>query len=298
MKTQLGKNVWLVIMGTILFALSGCAASENKPVNPEESKFLHYIPDIFSQLFRWPSNQVIEAKSVAADSPEVAVPKAQSDQWLQRVIAPLWLPDKEAVVVFIQNEFDDCDVIHYRWVKNQYTIEVSQTASIFAMTVTAQAPDSMGKDNKEKLNAARELCLQMFVKQWRRYDDQGGSIVVSDLAEKIVSYSFRENTVQHLQGSNGVLVGRPRTMKEEVIDEGRNDDRSRSWDMTVDAWRYWFRMVEWRTDGKSLSIFFPKLEGRNSRSDVGVGTSGYGGYFDKRWFRLPQTRSKGTPPHR
>lgn len=302
MRKRYNRRIWLFTAGVFMFALITHATPADNSTVTETPKLPQNIPDAVSNLLLWPSSSVMEGKRLSHDLIEVAYPKKQCREWLYKVIDSSWLPDKKPEPILIKNEFDDRDVVRFRWLKNGYDIEVSQTASIFVMKLTPQDGHSMGKDDKEKLNMAKELCLQVFAKQGRRWAGQGNTIAISNLAQKIASYSFREDTIQNLQGDNIILSGRPRTMKEESIDKTQNETQGQienasnsEWEMTKRAWRYWFRNVYWRNDGKCLSIFFPKVEDDVS-SDVGIGVPGWGGQNDKNWFRLPKDRSGKTIP--
>lgn len=289
------RRIWLLTMGAYALAMIPCATLAENLTATDFEKVPAAIPAAVSHLLQWPPSSVIEGKILRSDAPEVAFPKKQCSEWLHRVIDPSWLPDNEPEALFIKNEFDDCDVVHIHWLKNGYRIEVSQTASIFAMKLTPQGHD-LGKDGTERLRLAKELCLQVFAKQGRRWADQGKVIAVSNLAQKIASYSFREDTIQNPQGDNGVLFGRPRTMKEEGVAKAQSETQAQaessagnpSWDVTEHAWRYWFRMVRWWNDGVSMGVFFPKVEGTDARADAGIGVPDYDGRVDKNWFRLPK----------
>jgi hypothetical protein len=306
MRKHFGKNTSLVIIGSLFLALPVCAANEEQPAKSREDPSGQIMPDAVSQLFQWPAPQVIEAKSVTTESPEVAFPKKQCAEWVHKVIDPAWLPEKTPEPFLLRDEIDGCDVVRHVWSKQGHRIEVAQTASLFVMKLTPEDERSLGKDNQEKLNAAKELCLQVFAKQARRWAGQGTTIAVSNLAQKIASYSFREDTAPSAQTNSAILFGRPRTLNEEHTTavqerlrvESATMAPNSSWDMTADAWRYWFRRIYWWNDGKSLRVFLPKVEGVDARADAGIGLPDYGGSIDKNWFRLPKDRSGRTLPQK
>ena len=292
MKIKVAKELWMVIIGGLLLTPSNGAAQEGQVASTKEFVWLHHMPAVAGRLFSWPSDEVIRNKGVKAGDSEVAVARRQADQWLHNVIAPSWLPEEEPKVLFIRNEFGDCDVVHLQWVRNGYTIRVSQTASIFAMTLMPEDNNGMGKDASAQLSVARSLCLQIFVKQGTRRDDQGNAIVVTNLAENIASYSFGDGSIHN---DGGVLVGDPGVMKQEGTDKRDREANRVDWDSSEDAWHYWFRLIRWRADGKSIKLVFPKLNGKGARPDIGIGIPDYGGIQDAAWFGLQQPTTGRRP---
>lgn len=252
---------------------SAHAAEERPAPKPGDAEVPAAIGKFWRAMFQWPSVESIREKSIPHS-------EFYSKYWLRKVIAPSWLPPEDVKPIFMKAEVDGRDVARLRWAKHGYDIQVSQTLSIFAIKLTPQDARGTGKDDREKLRCARELCLRLFYPTGTHWDGQGRPISIEKLPDKIAWYSFTENTLERRKGDKGLLLGRPRTMAEEGVTRplGLRDNNpyDPNWCQTPFAWLFWFRNVHWWNDGYSVGIYFFKEQG--GPTDIRDGR------LDRRWF--------------
>ncbi len=280
-----GVKLWLVITLSVnLLAVPVLAVNGGRTSNEPVDMMVAKMRDTINQLLQWPSAQDIEAKRVSADRSDVVVATNQCNAWLHKVIDKTWLPADDLTPLLLRNEMDGRDVVRYMWTTNGFRIQVAQTATIFTMRLFPDEGQIMGQDRTNRLRIARDLCRRIFAKEGRRYTDQGNAVSVSNLDEKIASYSFGADTLFEFKDSPQ-LCGRPRTMEEAGVRKtdaavnAQMDDNARNpdWYMTERAWNYWFHMVNWWNDGESIGVFFLKVED-------GAWCPDYGGSLDRKWF--------------
>ncbi len=246
-------------------------AQEHKPesVKIGPASLAECIPVPVSRLLEWPGSSVLAGPNlVDQNSVEATWPKEQCSDWLQKVVAPDWLPPASAKPVLIRAEFEGRDTVRMAWERNGYSIQVSQTASIFAMKLTPTERKDMGTDFSGKTQNARSLCVQVFAKKGFRWGVSPGSRVpIDDLSQKIAAYSFQPGLTRDLPNAHAAC-GRPQTIHEAGATRPQNetealrerDPGNQEWDKTAVAFRYWFRMISWYNDGKSVGFYFLKVE--------------------------------------
>lgn len=250
--------------------------NNNKIVSKDEKSFSDACPDSVYKLFQYPSSSEIKKESLNDNLPELSLPKQQFYMWLKKVLDPAWLPEKNVKTIFMRDKFSTNDVIYLSWVKNSYAIKVSQTKSIFTIILSPQQ-NGTGKVPKQKFRIAQKLCLELFIKKGKRFNDQGNVIPVMNLAKKIALYSFHKQLVK--TSYDKILYGRYKTVKEERINAFSNE----RWQFKVPMWQaepiwcYWFRMVSWWNSGTSIGFYFPKAE-------INLNSQYFSKDADKAWF--------------
>ena len=257
--------------------------ADNKPA---PTRLDQVIRPPMDTLFQWPAPSVLNGPNrVDNDAGELAWPKKQCTEWLNKVIAKQWLPDENPDFIFIRDELEGRDVVRATWEHNDYRIEVSQTASIFATKVSPLGNRTTGMNRAEKIENAKRLCLEIFNKTCYRWSADGDKVQVKDLNQKIATYSFRPELVRHLKDDKAVC-GRPQTINEAGVKQPQNDvealremdPNNPNWDKTASSYSYWFRMVNWWNDGKSIGFYFLKVE-------EGAWIPSYFGDIDKNFFK-------------
>lgn len=227
------------------------------------------MPAVYIKLFDFPSSDLQKLGNVDIASANVVSPREESIRWIHEVVDPSWLPDKELSFVFIRNEINDIDVVRCQWEKNRTIFQVAQTASLFTLKITPALNPGMGKRGNELIETSRQMCVDVFKRSGKRRTSQGEIVPIKDLSKKISSYLFSDGIIFEWSGQGSeFLLGRGKTAEEEgvkyVEDEEKFMDLDRpenpDWDKSRMAWNYWFRMVSWWNDGKSLGFYFPKNE--------------------------------------
>ncbi len=250
------------------------------------------LPDPAYRLFQWPDSSVLAGPNRLDESAaEVTWPKKQCMGWVQKVMAPSWLFPAGTKPLFIRSEFDGRDTVRIAWECNGYAIQVSQTASIFAMKLTPMKGGNTGTDFFVKMQNARSLCTQVFAETGFRWGKHAGAKVsIKGLSQKIAAYSFQPQLARDLPDDRSVC-GRPQTMHEAGVKPPQNDvealrerdPNNPNWDKTASSYNYWFRMVNWWNDGKSIGFYFLKVE-------EGSWLPSFYANFDKNFFRVKGSR--------
>lgn len=258
------------------------------------------LPAPVLMLFQRPEVVIVTGgKRVDPGALAVAAPKKQSWEWINRVIDSSWLPPMNAEMAFLSKEFDDRDVTRIGWEHDDYHIEVSQTASIFAMRLVSRGNNGTGRDSTRRLENARQLCLKVFNREGRMWtqDTQGAGrpVVVHGLKESIAEACFDPARVKELP-SDKVVVGVDWSMEDEGVASSTAGDEPSAVGPprpgTPEASHYWFRNVSWWNDGKAIGFYFLKLDGPGSWVPSFVGE------IDKNWFHDPKDRMGRPVPVR
>mgnify|MGYP001600582603 CR=1 FL=1 len=289
MKAKQKKWFWQFTIATsVLASLIQAQESVNSERKVEPAKLIEILPAPVYRLIRWPDSSVLNGPNrVNADAAEVTWPKEQCSEWLHKVVGTSWLPPQVVEFIFIRDEFDDHDTARIAWEGNGYVIQVSQTASVFVMKFTPLEKGNTGADFQEKMKNARLLCARVFAEKGFRWGPGvAAKVPIKGLSEKIASYSFRPELVRYLKDDEAVC-GRPQTMKEAGVEPPQNDvealrqrdPNNPNWDKTASSYNYWFRMVNWWNDGKSIGFYFLKVE-------EGSWVPSYHANFDKNFFRI------------
>jgi hypothetical protein len=284
------QKQWFWTFTIVTFVLSSLIQAQenvNTDHKIEPTKLIESVPAPVYWLLQWPDSSVLKGPNrVSHAAVEVTWPEKQCSGWLQKVLATGWLPSPGAEMIFIRDEFDGRDTVRIAWERNGYIIQVSQTASVFAMKLTPLGNRNTGADSREKTQNAKLLCAQVFAKEGYRWGSGAGTKVqIKGLSEKIASYSFRPELVRHLKDDKAVC-GRPQTMNEAGVKQPQNDvealrerdPNNPNWDKTASSYSYWFRMVNWWNDGKSIGFYFLKVE-------EGAWIPSYCGDIDKNFFK-------------
>lgn len=176
-----GIKWWWI--GIVVYMLVPTAAEENRnPAMDGASRLIEAMPAPAYWLFQWPSESVLQGPNrVDSGNPEVLIAKNQCTRWLKTVLAPSWMPPEDAQMVFIRREFDGRDVVRLAWKAHKYRVEVSQTASVFAIRLSPLDGGDTGKNEQERFEAARQLCLKLFHDTGRRWDNQGNALPIREL---------------------------------------------------------------------------------------------------------------------
>lgn len=274
--------ICLMIFGTV-------RASKNGKVEP--TKLKQVLPLAVQKLFTWPSQSILKGEGrVGGESAEILYPKKQCLLWLKKTFSPLWLPGDEIDFIFIRDEFDGRDVVRASWERNGYSIQVSQTASIFTIKLTPVKNVGLGVDKRQKTDKTKKVCLDIFNDVGMRWtlDEIGArtKVEIKGFNKKIASYSFKPELSKHLKDDNSAW-GRPKTKLEAKVKRPTDEDEYKKqidpnypdWENTEFAYNYWFRKINWFNDGKSMGFYFLKVED-------GSWIPSYGANFDKTFFRV------------
>lgn len=284
------KNLAIICMNLFLSNLvfgDDTRSKDNTPTMIEAA-----LPAPVWSLFHWPDVAVLNGeKAIDPDALIVAGPGRRSWEWINRVISESWLPPTNAYMHFISQEFDGRDVTRVEWTHGDNRVEVSQTASLFAMKIISKRAENLSRDSGSRLESARQLCRHIFNREghmWSR-DAQGmvRTFVIPDLNEKIVEFSFDPAKSKQLSVDK-VVTGMARSMKDEGIASATPREGLREGGVpnenSPDAWPHWFRNINWWNDGQAVGFYFLKVDG------LGAWVPSFVGEIDKSWFHVPKDR--------
>ncbi len=271
-----------------LIAMQVCYGMANKSEvkKPDPNTLAEAFTPLLVSLYRWPDQAVLTGqKRVENDANDVLWPKNQCTDWLHKVLEPAWLPPENTELIFLRGEFEGRDTVRLTWERNGYGIQLTQTASIFAIKLTPLEIKGTGKDPAEKTGAAKQLCLRIFNKEAYRWSRAGKKVPVKTLNKKIAAYSFRPELTRELKGDRAVR-GRPQSVHEAGVRQPTNDQEriqerdpnNPNWVHSWVSYNYWFRKINWWNDGNSVGFFFLKIE-------EGAWVPSYNASFDRTFFR-------------
>ena len=264
-----------------------CGSEKNAANKSDPTRLDQVIRPPMDKLFQWPAQSVLSGPNrINSNDISVAWPKKQCTEWINKVIAKQWLPDKNPDFIFIRDEFDGRDVVRATWEANNYRVEVSQTASILALKVSPLESQTTGMDHTEKIENAKHVCLGIFNKTGYRWSADGEKVPLKNLNKKIETYPFNPELIKYLE-DDLAICGRPQTVHEAGVSSPKDDAEAQrqmdpnnlDWSNSSNSYRYWFRMVNWWNDGKSVGFYFLKVE-------EGSWLPSYDAKFDKNFFRV------------
>ena len=277
----------------------------------EPTKLAEAIPPAVQRLFEWPEDSILNGpKRLDSDTTyPVQFAKTSSGDSIRKVLDPSWQPPKDTKPYLIRHEFESRDTMRLRWLKDNYIVQVAETSSIFTIKITPRDGSDLGTDSVARTAIARQLCLDVFAKEGIRYTVKGDLVKIHDLNRKIASVSFDPMSIKSLdQGATswGEPKGQPRDgtqiaadPAETVEKRSRDDDPANpNWIYTDRAWLYWFHLVFWENDGKSVGFYLAKMSGGGPTYPMGpmslhdASLFFHSPGFDPEWFD-----ERPTAPH-
>lgn len=235
------------------------------------------LPAPVYRLFTWPGSDVLEGpKRVPDDSPGSVYPDKNARAWIDKVLAPDWLPSN-IQLIRIRDEFDDRDVVRAQWLKNGYGIQVAQTSSIFTLKLEPAA-ETVQLGTNDLPGKLRDLMREIFASSVERRDSQGAVLEIKELNEKIASTAVSVETITVLPADGAILSDRMPIDDNSFDLSDATNLQAGDWFGSEEARAYWFRRIHWWTDGRTIGFFFLKVEG-------GAWFPTYIGNIDAGWFR-------------
>lgn len=242
--------------------------ADQDEMNPET------LPAAIRRMAQWPDASVLTGGN-AVDPSDISVAKAKEQAWvwIRKVIDAPWQPLQDTNMVFIKKEFGDLDMARISWERNDYLVEVTQTASIFSMKLTPLSDAKPEYDPARQFDAAMRMCLVVFAREGRVWepDDDGNpiAVIVPNLNTKINAVSFSRVKQELPTSSFVVKKNRNRATVVGSAKKGQGEQFSRSarlrqvsgLDGSDGTGSYWFQNVNWWHDGVSCGFYFEKSDG-------------------------------------
>jgi hypothetical protein len=267
--------------------LSSVAMADAQTVRPDNAAASNgssrNVPAIVDRLFEWPPDGVLNGNMrLSSNAPGISWPRTQCSEWVQEVLDASWRPPAEAEVYFLKGEFPGHDVVRLAWNSHGYRIEVSQTASVFAIKLVPEDHRPLGRAVAERIRAAKDLSVQIFNKTGAYNDSrrQGERGTLTNLTALIQSSSFPEDGRVCSSEDGTLYFDPPRSREAEIAGSGV---LSSPWEMTEESYEYWFRYIYWWSSGDQIGFYLPKTKGYGPRLVLGRGPAFFDEY-DKDFF--------------
>lgn len=221
------------------------------------------------ELYNWPSEEIISSeKRVLADKNIDALRAYRTSiGWIQKVLSKDRLPTDPNYLknnlIMIEDEYGLIDATHVRWENNNCKIEITQTKTVFSAKLTPLGAVTIADTSAAKKQLVRSKLLELLSEY---VDIEKRGPVDSEIVRKNIMPILLKSSVDeaNIYDSNNVTYSRCKKPNAEDKEDSLN-------------FRYWWRRVNWWTNGKSIGIYTLKTEG-------GAWKAGYGSKLDENWF--------------
>jgi hypothetical protein len=273
----------LTIMGgrftTSVFAQETAVNAET-----EKPRVAANLPGQVPDLFKWPDLKTIEKSKFKTGTESVHIDRAKrsSLQWVEKVISKEWLPTDPNYLsnnlTMIQNEYGPIDATHIEWKKNGYTIRVTQSLTVFTITVIPDDGKSLGNTVAETRASISQLCARIIRDipkvESTTEDNQVINIVPGGTRKFLLEKAFKKGGVKECDDGLAGILAEP--------DWNKHQD--------IQSHNHWWGRMAWWTDRRVVGLYTLKIED-------GPWEAGYSPGNDHTWFEgSPQRRKKQERP--
>jgi hypothetical protein len=264
-------KISIKIMTGFLFAGIFCSAVFSNEAN-NKIAIDKYLPSTVNNLRKaLQDDSYLKGKTNVSDSNNINIKRAKelSFEWILKTIQKDKLPSDPNIlrnkIVMLKNAFDQNDLTIFQWEKNDYLIKVAQTSTIILIQIQ---PTSSGYEPKTT-KAARKLLARKTITDFLN----------SDVDIRIIEPTT--SRIEHRTITPDIIDASIDKSDIQDYDDGIHSRCSRS-DVRGDRYyNFWWRRVNWWTDGKIIDIYTLKVEG-------GAWAANYhASSLDSRWFEAP-----------
>ena len=262
--------------------LCGSSTKEAWADDPEEGlerklSALENFPKKAEVLFSWPSETMISGTKHVTKDRNINTLRAYRTSlgWIEKVISPNWLPiDPNYLknnLIMIEDEYGLIDATHVRWEHNGYAIEITQTQTVFAVKLTPLGTVTVADTSTAKKQLARAKCSEILAEY---ADVEIRKPVDSEIVKKNIKPIILKSSVDeaYIYDSNDITYSTCKKLNINDKEDKFNFD-------------YWWRRINWWTNGKSIGIYTLKTEG-------GAWSPNYESKLDEKWFSGEITKRK------
>ncbi len=238
-------------------------------VSEPPSSLRKVLPGQVAQLASWPTAEQRARTAVQPMASQETIRAGhRSIAWIQKIIDPQWLPDNAedtllAKLVLLEKAYDGLDTSHVEWESNGYHLRASQTRTVFYVSITPTRGTIVVGDAE----AQREACFQLA---WKVINEipvvmrsWGKDAKIAERGTKAIIKEKSFDKAKIEQFEHGLVAAPAQVEFGDRLDSSRTD--------------FWWRIVGWWTDGRTLGLFTVKSEG-------GAWAAGYGSAMDAYWF--------------
>jgi hypothetical protein len=262
-------KISIQIVTGFLFAGIFCSAVMSNEAN-KKNTIEKYIPSTVNLLRKaLQDDTFLKSKTNVSNSTNGNITRAKerSFQWVLKTIRKENLPSDPNIlrnnIVMLQNAFDQNDLTIFQWEKNNYLIKVAQTATVILIQFQPTSPGFESKTTKETRKLFARNAITDFLNS--EVDIQVVETTGSRIEHRTIMKDLIDTSIDRadIQDYNDGIHG---------LRRGISDKRS---DPDI---RFWWRQVNWWTDGKIIDIYTLKTEG-------GAWAANYEDYqLDSTWF--------------
>jgi hypothetical protein len=201
--------------------------------------------------------------------------KSASFDWIVKTVASDWLPKDPNVlhgqVAMMQNAFGPNDVTYSQWEANDHVVQVAQTATIVLIRVRPLSPDSTSTGTKEAHIALARNTVTHLLRS--RVDVIETTSTERKKVKKTIMPDVLAASFDHADTQVCTDGVHGKCAPPELLEK------------RMHHYVWWWRCINWWTDGSEVDIYFLKTEG-------GPWVPSYTGELDATWFEGPPYRSK------
>lgn len=202
--------------------------------------------------------------------------KRSALSWIVKTIDRRWLPADPNVlrqsIIMIQNAFGPNDVTYSQWEANAHIVQVAQMQTILLICVRPVSPTHVGNElTKEAMIAwARDVVSTVLRREidFLVYGPNMRKWTKKVITSEVLAGSFEHAEVQACTDAVHGKCAPP-----EVLEEKAHH------------YRYWWRCINWWTDGTKIGLYMLKAEG-------GPWIPNYRSGLDATWFEGPPHKGK------
>jgi len=227
---------------------------------PQAKEVRDAIPPKVENLMSWPRPYKIAEKIVNPDaSKESRLASDRTLSWIQTIISPEWLPENpekmlRSKLFLLRQAFDGLDASYVEWEKSGYRFRVSQTRTIIYIEVTPTSGKIAENDMGAMRKASRELAAKLIADKPEvkiRHIADDVNVAVGGTKSILLRSCFDEAVVKQFDDG---IVSQPAKPNPKI-----ENDASRL--------HFWWGIMGWWTDGRTLGLFTPKAYFTQSGGD-------------------------------
>jgi hypothetical protein len=268
MTRRTNRIVGLIIVASVMFFAAPTPAQTSAA-----TELKHFLPANVNLLREFSERSSATDKSNVSDveSRWIRWAKNGAVGWILKTIDRDFLPaDVNSLnvgMVLTQNAFGPNDVACVQWQKNGYVLQVAQTKTIMLVQMRPISPASQPISTVEtKRSLAANTAARLFRKEARIKIAEAGvpKVIEKQIMPELLKRCFEDAHVQ-------------------PYDNGIHGRRRAPADPADLGFEYWWRWVNWWTDGSSVVFYTLKTEG-------GPWEASFNSGLDAAWFEGPPSR--------
>lgn len=243
-----------IFVGASIFSVLPTVHGGNGNPSTRPSRIREALPPVVAQLVTWPAESTLLAKSVSPRNTSGYTRAVRSSlDWIEKVIAPEWLPDDigelASGIVLISDAYDGLDTTHVEWHKNGYRFRVSQTKGVLVVEISSLSGPLAKSDPRAIKRVSRELAKKIV------RDVRNIRVVPGARRSQEIAPEGTRSVMMAKSFGNAVIRTMPNGLSAapERLDPHDPNDRAR--------FGYWWRRIGWFADSRMFCMYTLKTDG-------------------------------------